>query len=222
MINDYTAARAQMVDCQVRTSDVTSHSLLKAMLSVPKEAFVPDHLAELAYIDDDLSLAKMGGEGRYLMAAASFAKMAQHLDVQPEDVMLVVGSGSGYSAAVFSQMANSVVAIEQDEALVAASTERLSQHGFDNVVVLEQALAEGYPKEGPYDAIFVEGSIEFLPDAILDQLAENGRLICVLGAGNAAMAQVCEKRDGLVSRRDVMNCSVKPLPGFERLEEFVF
>lgn len=222
MITDYTAAREQMVDCQVRTSDVTSHSLLKAMLSVPKEAFVPEHLAELAYIDDDLSLAKMGGEGRYLMAAASFAKMAQHLDVQPSDVVMVVGSGSGYSAAVFSQMATSVVAIEEDEALVAASTERLSENGFDNVVVLEKTLSEGCAKEAPYDAIFVEGSVEFLPDTLLDQLAENGRLIAVLGAGNAAKAAVYEKREGLVSRRDVMNYSVKPLPGFERKEEFVF
>ena len=222
MIHDYTAAREQMVDCQVRTSDVTNHSLLKALLSVPREAFVPDHLAELAYIDDDLSLAKMGADGRYLMTAANFAKMAQHLDVQPDDVVLVVGSGSGYSSAVFSQMATSVVAIEENEALVAASSERLSEHGFDNVVVLEDKLSEGCSKEAPYDAIFVEGSIEFLPDGLLDQLAEGGRLIAVIGSGNAAMAQLCEKREGLVSRRDVMNCSIKPLPGFQRAEEFVF
>ena len=119
-------------------------------------------------------------------------------------------------------MASSVVAIEEDEALVKFSTEVLSRLGYMNVAVLNKTLSAGYSKEAPYDAIFFEGSIEVLPNNYLDQLSDGGRLVCVEGNGNSAVAKLYSKNDGLVSERKVMNCSIKPLPGFQRAKEFAF
>jgi len=112
---DFEHARSNMVDCQVRTCDVTEHELISAMLSVQREEFVPSKLQSLAYIDEDLSLNGIASSERYLMQAASFAKLAQLAAVEKDDVVLVVGSGCGYSSAVLSLMATSVVAIEEDE-----------------------------------------------------------------------------------------------------------
>lgn len=221
-MTDFKTAREKMVDCQVRTSDVTSHSLLQALLSVPREAFVPEDHVALAYIDQDLELSALGSEGRYLMAPAKFAKLAQVLEVNSEDVVLVVGAGSGYSSAVFSLMGSSVVAIESADGLVNFASNSLSSEGFDNVVVMNGSLVDGFDKEAPYDAIFIEGSVDFVPQGLLEQLSEGGRLVAVTGQGNAARARVFEKRNSIIGEREVMNCSLKPLPGFEHEEEFVF
>jgi len=201
---DFEHARSNMVDCQVRTCDVTEHELISAMLSVQREEFVPSKLQSLAYIDEDLSLN------------------AQLAAVEKDDVVLVVGSGCGYSSAVLSLMATSVVAIEEDGALVEFSSEVLSRLGYMSVAVLNSELSKGYPKEAPYDVIFFEGSIEFLPSTFLDQLAEGGRLVCVQGAGNSALAKLYSKNDGLISERDTMNCAIKPLSGFKKAKEFAF
>lgn len=219
---DFEHARSNMVDCQVRTCDVTEHELISAMLSVQREEFVPASLQSLGYIDEDLSLGDITSSERYLMQAASFAKLAQLAAVENDDVVLVVGSGTGYSAAVLSLMASSVVAIEEDNALVDFSSEVLSRLGYMNVAVLKSDLAKGCPKEAPFDVIFLEGSIEVLPSTYLDQLAEGGSLVCVEGAGNAALAKLYTKQDGLISKREVMNCAVKPLPGFKKAKEFSF
>lgn len=219
---DFEHARANMVDCQVRTCDVTEHELISAMLSVPREHFVPSSKQPLAYIDEDLSLDGIASSKRYLMQAASFAKLAQLASVDKDDVVLVVGSGAGYSSAVLSLLSSSVVAIEEDEALVKFSTDVLSQLDYMNVVVLKAPLQNGYPKEAPYDVVFFEGAIEVLPSTFCDQLNDGGRLICVEGVGNSAVAKIYSKSDGLMSEREAMNCSIKPLPGFNRSKEFSF
>lgn len=219
---DFDHARSNMVDCQVRTCDVTEHELISAMLSVPREEFVPNSLRSLAYIDEDLSLEAISSSKRYLMQAASFAKLAQLAEVGDDDIVLVVGSGCGYSSAVLSMLASSIVAIEPDEKLVEFSSDALTKLGYMNVAVLNKTLENGHSKEAPYDAIFFEGSIEVLPDVYFEQLSEGGRLVCVEGSGNSALAKLYSKNDGLMSEREVMNCAIKPLPGFKKAKEFAF
>jgi protein-L-isoaspartate(D-aspartate) O-methyltransferase len=215
---DFEKARMKMVDCQVRTNDVTEHRLLAALMEVPREAFVSKQLEELAYIDEDLAL----GGGRYLMEPAPMARLLQLADIAENDIALVVGAGAGYSTAVVSLLASSVVAVEEDEALAASASERLSELGYDNVAVVRGNHAQGYPKEAPFDVIFINGAVEFVPDALVQQLAEGGRLVAVEGTGNAASARVYEKNRGIVGSRNVMNCAIKPLPGFQKEVEFTF
>ncbi len=219
---DFATARRKMVDNQIRTNDVTSYAVQDAMEAVPREAFLPADQRPLAYIDEDLPLNASAAGNRFLMKPAQFAKMLQAIELKPDDVALVIGCGTGYSAAVMSRIAGSVVALESDEALAATGGDVLLEHGIDNVAVVIGPLAEGWKAEGPYDAIFVEGAVEELPNALFDQLKNGGRLIVVEGYGNAAVATVYTRSDNEISGRVLFNASVKPLPGFEKKPEFVF
>jgi protein-L-isoaspartate(D-aspartate) O-methyltransferase len=221
---DYAAARTKMVDNQIRTTDVTSHSVLTAFLSVPREAFVPVELKPLAYIDEDMQIAPAaaGSPARYIMEPSPLAKLLQLAAITKDDLVLEVGCGAGYAAALLSLLAGSVVATESDEALVAKASERLSELGYDNVAVVSARLEDGYAAEAPYDVIFVNGSVEELPDALLAQLREGGRLVAVVGYGNAARARLYVKNGGTTSFTEYFNAAVKPLPGFRKAAAFVF
>lgn len=215
---DYTAARIKMVDNQIRTTDVTSHSVLEAFMAVPREAFVPAPLKPLAYIDNDIELAP----GRYLMEPSPLAKLIQLATVTKEDVVLEVGCGTGYTSAILSMLAGSVVALESDEALAATASETLAELGYDNVAVVTGELEKGYGAEAPYDVIFVNGAVEVIPESLFGELRDGGRLVAVQGYGNASQARLYVKERGIVSERSVFNTAVKPLPGFRKAAEFVF
>lgn len=215
---DYTAARIKMVDNQIRTTDVTSHSVLEAFLTVPREAFVPAQLKPLAYIDNDIEVAP----GRYLMEPSPLAKLVQLAVVTREDVVLEVGCNTGYASAVLSKLAGSVVALETDETLAATASETLAELGYDNVAVVTGELEKGYAAEAPYDAIFVHGAVEVVPEAFFAQLRDGGRLVVVEGYGNASQARLYIKERGIASERSAFNTAVKPLPGFRKAAEFVF
>lgn len=215
---DFEAARTKMVENQIRTTDVTSHSVLRAFYTVPREAFVPAKAKSLAYIDTDIEVAP----GRYLMEASPLAKLLQLAAITRNDVVLEVGTGSGYASAVLSLLAGSVVSLEVDEALAAQAAQTLSSLGYDNVAVVTGALEKGYAAEAPYDLIFVNGAVEEVPAALLDQLREGGRLVAVVGYGNAALAKVLVREQGVISESTYFNASVKPLPGFRKAREFVF
>ncbi|SSC73556.1 unnamed protein product [Ciceribacter sp. T2.26MG-112.2] len=221
---DFAAARIKMVDNQIRTTDVTSHSVLNAFLSVPREAFVPDNLRPLAYIDEDMQVAPAanGQPARYVMEPSPLAKLLQLGAITRDELVLIIGCGAGYAAALLSELAGSVVAVESDEALAAKATATLAKLGCDNVAVVTGELEKGYPAEAPYDVIFVEGAIEEVPQALLDQLREGGRLVAVVGYGNAARARLYIRSGGSWSYSEYFNAAIKPLPGFRRAAEFVF
>ncbi|MEQ1953613.1 protein-L-isoaspartate O-methyltransferase [Mesorhizobium sp. CN2-181] len=221
---DYAQRRIRMVDGQVRTTDVTSTALLDAMLAVPREAFVGASRRDLAYIDEDIEIApaQAGGSPRYLMEPSPFAKLVQLAEILPSDFVLDVGCGTGYSAAVLSRLASSVVALESDQALADLASENLAGLGCDNVAVVRGPLPGGYADESPYDVIFVGGAVEVQPDSLLSQLKDGGRLVVVEGSGNAGKARLYSKWNGVVTGRSAFNAAIKPLPGFERAYTFQF
>ena len=223
-VTDYEAARLNMVNSQVRTTDVTDHALLSALLDVPRERFVPADRRFATYIDEDLEIGRaVGLDGpRYLMEPSPFAKMVQLAEIGPGDTVLDIGCATGYSCAVLARLAESVIAVESDEPLADFAREALAELVVDNVAVVSGALEEGYPKEGPYDAIVIEGAVDRVPDAILDQLKEGGRLVTVVGRGHSGRARLFVREDGIVSNRPVFNAAVPILPGFEAPAEFVF
>lgn len=218
---DFADARRKMVDGQLRTTDVTDHAVLKAMGEVPREAFVPASLAALAYIDDDLPV---GGSGatRFLMRPAIFGKLVQLAEIDPTDVVLVVGGASGYEAAVVARLAGSVVALEEDAELAKAASDRLSRLGVETAAVVVGPLAAGWPAEAPYDVILVAGAVESGLGPFGEQLRDGGRMVVVEGLGGSAAARLYTRTGGAVSGRFAFNAAARPLAAFERPKAFVF
>lgn len=219
---NFETARANMVDNQIRTTDVTSHSVLTAFLSVPREAFVPEKSKSLAYVDIDVEIcpAAAGKPARFLMQPSPLAKLLQLAEIGKDDAVLEIGCGTGYVSALLSLLAGSVVAVEEDEELAAAAKANLSD--YPNVSVVTGPLAMGSATGVPYDLIFVGGAVEEVPQALLSQLRDGGRLVTVQGYGGSARAKVFVGERGAVSENVFFNASVKPLPGFAKAREFAF
>jgi protein-L-isoaspartate(D-aspartate) O-methyltransferase len=220
---DYAKARTTMVDCQIRTIDVTEYDVLDAFGAVPRETFVPDHLKPLAYIDEDILVSADGATPRYVMEAGPLAKLIQLADIAATDRVLDVGTGTGYSAALLARLADIVVALESDEALAAAAKANLAALSVANVEVVVGPLAGGCPDKAPFDVILIEGAVEMIPEPLFDQIGEGGRIIAVVGAhGLSAKATVYTRSGGSVSGRPAFNTHVRPLPGFSKPKAFVF
>ncbi|MGH6762904.1 MAG: protein-L-isoaspartate O-methyltransferase family protein [Phyllobacterium sp.] len=222
MTIDYNVLRFRMVDNQLRTTDVTSAAVLEAFLEVPREEFVPAAKKALAYIDEDLLVSGAGSDARYIMAPSPFARLLQLADIKPSDVALDIGCAYGYSSAILSRLASSVIAVESDSDLSAQAAATLTGRGYDNIAVVNNVLVEGYASEAPYDVIILNGAVDFIPDTLFDQLKDGGRLVAVEGTGNAGVAKIYIKDEGIVSGRRVFNAAIKPLPGFERAPAFEF
>ncbi|MHA6343990.1 protein-L-isoaspartate O-methyltransferase family protein [Roseivivax sp. CAU 1761] len=213
---DYAMRRRMMVDTQVRPSDVTEYPIIAAMLRVPREAFLPSERAEAAYIGENVPLAP----GRVLLEPRTFAKMLDALDLTSDMLVLDVGAGMGYSAAVIAEIVEAVVALEEDEALAAEAETLLPEHHSDNVIVQTGPLAGGAPEHGPYDAILIEGGVERLPDAIADQLKVGGRIVCLFAEGRLGVVRVGLKTEGGITWRFAFNAFAPVLPGFETTKTF--
>jgi protein-L-isoaspartate(D-aspartate) O-methyltransferase len=213
-----------MVDSQLRTENVTDHAVLAAMGEVPREAFVPPQLRPLAYLDRDIRLkeASDAAPARYLMQAAPLARLIQLADIGRTDRVLVVGCGTGYSAAVLARLVHSVMALEADPALSAQAQRALSELGIANVEVVVGPLDGGYPSGGPYGVILVDGAVETVPSGLLDQLRDDGRLVAVVGYGRTGTATLFAMNDRKIGSRPAFDASVPPLPGFRKPEVFVF
>lgn len=216
-MSDFATRRVMMVDTQVRPSDVTKFPIIEAMLTVPREVFVPSSKREAAYVGENIEIAA----GRVVLEARTLAKLLDALDIQPTELVLDLGCGLGYSTAVIARLADAVVAVEEDESLAAEAQRSLSAEGVDNAAVVTGPLVAGDAKHAPFDVITVQGGVEVVPQALLDQLREGGRIGAVFMEGALGVARVGYKIDGVVSWRQVFNAAAPVLPGFAAPRGFV-
>lgn len=213
---DFATRRTMMVDTQVRPNDVTKFPIIEAMLAVPREAFVPAPKREAAYVGENIELAP----GRVLLEPRNFAKMLEVLDIQPSELVLDIGAGLGYSAAVMARMAEAVVVLESADFAPRAEA-NLAAQGVDNAAVVRGELAEGAAKHGPYDVIVIEGGVEQVPAALTAQLKEGGRIAALFMQGPLGTVRLGRKIDGQLGWRDMFNAAAPLLAGFTAEKEFV-
>ncbi len=217
-MGEFADARRQMVDNQIRTTDVTAYNVLDAFSSVPRELFVPSSQRALAYSDSDIKIS----DNRTMMQPSPLAKMLQLADINEDNLVLMIGINTGYSAALASKLANTVVAIEADEELVERAQSSLTDLGFDNVAVISGDLAKGSPSQGPFDVIFIEGAVEQIPQELLNQLKDGGALVTVDGAERRAEAVKMLRVGDAFSRIPAFDTNAPVLDEFRKPESFQF
>lgn len=215
-MNDFHALRRMMVDTQVRPSDVTRYPIIEAMLAVPREDFVPDAYRQVAYAEAAIDL----GGGRAMLEPRTLAKILEALDIQSGELVLDLGAGLGYSAAVMARMAEFVVALEEDEALAAEAEARLGAAGIDNVAVIAGPLEAGDAKHGPYDAILVEGAVQEIPLPLLEQIKDGGRIVAIFDGNSRGTVRVGYRVGSDVDWRAAFDAGAQLLPGFAKSPAF--
>jgi protein-L-isoaspartate(D-aspartate) O-methyltransferase len=215
---DAANARQLMVDGQVRTADVTDTALLDAMLTTPREHFLPPSLAALAYVDGDIPIAK----GRALLRPMVLAKLIQAARIGSQDRVLDVGCATGYSAALLGRLAGTVVALEEDADLAAQAKEALATAAATRVDVVIGPLTKGWPAGAPYDVILLNGAAEIVPDAFSRQLKPDGRMLGVAGRSPAAKGTIYHVIEGRLVGRPIFDAAAAVLPGFAAPPTFVF
>ena len=215
-----------MVDCQIRTFDVTDQRLIARLLAVPRERFMPDHLRDLSYSDVGFAAGESDA-GRYLLPPMVLARLIQGCRVRAGDRALDVAAGAGYSTALLAGLAREVVALEDDTVRCRDVAARLAGFGLGRLQVMERALNQGVAEAAPYDVILVNGAVEVGLDALFAQLGEGGRLAVIQRSpvdptGRAAKALCFEKRNGEVGTRYLFDASASILPAFRRPPAFAF
>jgi protein-L-isoaspartate(D-aspartate) O-methyltransferase len=221
-MSGFSTARQFMVDGQVRPSDVTDERILDAMLTVPREAFVPDGKQALAYLDLDLDVAGDGAVKRCLIQPAVLARMLQAAEIRDTDRVLVVGCATGYAAAVVARFAEQVSATESDPALAAKASAVLAQLDSQNVGVKTAPAADGDAAGAPFDVIVLNGATEVVPTGLYGQLKEGGRLVGIFALAQPPRASLVTHSHGDFGHRELFDATAPVLPGLERLPSFVF
>ena len=216
---DYATQRRNMVDGQLKPNRVTSPALLEAFGTVPREVFVPSSSRGYAYADADLRLS----DTRWMMKPMVLARMMEEARIASTDIALVVAGGTGYAAAVLAQLAETVICVETDPELVRTGTAVLNQLQIDNVVMLNKDARLGHADQAPYDVVLIDGAVDQVPQVVLDQLAEDGRLVTVFATTELiGSARLYLRTGGHVGSRPLFDAAVPRLREFEVAPSFTF
>lgn len=225
---DFERQRLTMVESQLRPNQVTEERLLAAMRSLPRERFVPRQLRELAYMDESIEVfpAIDGAPARFLLAPMVLARLVQLASVEPQDAVLDVGCVTGYSTAVLARLGQTVIGLEPEPELAEAASNALRELDIANAEIVKGALAQGHREAGPYDVILLNGSVPKVPESLLAQLKEGGRLAAVIASGpnnpSQGKAYLFVKVDGEASGLPHFDAGARPLPGFAPEPCFTF
>jgi protein-L-isoaspartate(D-aspartate) O-methyltransferase len=220
---DFATLRRNMIEGQIRPNRVTDERIIEAMETIPRELFVPKARRALAYADEAVEIAP----GRYLMEPMLAARLVETAAIRPTDAVLLIGSGTGYMAALLARLAPAVVALESDPELAKETERLLGEVGADTVSVVVGPLAPGYPRQAPYDAIIFDGAVEEIPQAIVSQLGDGGRIVAIVAhdgsvSSRAGHAVIVTRVGNAYARREVFDGGTPMLPGFIRKPAFVF
>lgn len=213
---DFTAARRHMIESQLRPSDVSDPVVIAAMAVTAREDFVPASHRAIAYIDRAIPL----GGGRVLNPALSTGLLLTRAELSSDDKVLLIGSGTGYMAALLAGIVAQVVAVEEDRALVEQASARLQ--GLANVTTVESALVEGHAAGAPYSLILIDGAAEMVPEALVAQLADGGRLLTGLDEAGVTRLAAGRRQGGAFALVPFADTDIAPLAAFARPKSYSF
>ncbi len=213
---NFTAMRRAMVESQLRTNDVNDPAIIQAVLTVPRETFVPTDRRDAAYIDRAVPL----GDGRALNPPLATARLIAAVSPQKGDKVLLIGAATGYAAALLAMLGAQVVAIEEDDALLA--TARAALAGQDGVTLVQAPLTNGHAADGPYDIVLIDGAVESFPEALVAQLRIGGQ--AAFGRRDEAVTRLCSgsRSAGGFGAIPFLDCEAVHLPGFAQPKSFSF
>ena len=216
---DFAAARRIMVDSQIRPNDVTDPDIVSAFMHVAREAFVPASRKEVAYSEMVIETS----EGRALWTPRDFSKLLKAAEPTKRDISLIIGSGAGYEAAILAELVETVIGLDDDEAVTNSATEVLAAQGADRAVIVHGDLAKGLPDQGPFDLILVNGMVQSVPEAWTDQLADNGRLAVVVEEKSGfGAARIYMRAGDALAFRTVFEASPPRFQAFNQKTAFTF
>lgn len=210
--------RTNMVNSQLRTNRVNDQLVAAAMSKIPREDFVPKIFKEVAYIDDNIPT----GPGRYILEPMIMGRLLQESNIKESDVVLDIACGSGYSTAVLSLLAGTVVGLESNAEQVAVAEKNVASLGLDSAVIVVGTITEGFSEQSPYDVIFVNGAISKPSDDLKQQLAEGGKLIAVERINEVGKAVVYVRKGDIISRRELFDAFIPKLPEYDLKDDFQF
>jgi protein-L-isoaspartate(D-aspartate) O-methyltransferase len=225
-MTDFAARRVNMVESQVRPNEVTDTRLLQALRSLPRERFVPPKFRDVAYMDGSIEIFPSidGAPPRYMLAPMVLARLVQLAAIGPEDAVLDVGCGTGYSTAVLARLGRNVIGLEPEPELADAARHTLRELDIHNAKIVEGPLQAGYREGAPYDVILLNGSVPEIPDAFTQQLQEGGRLAAIVARGTNSSSQgkayLFVRVRGEASGLSHFDAGARPLPGFEPVPHF--
>ncbi len=215
---DYTSLNNNMIDGQVRPINGINEEIIDAFSSVDRANFVPQSHLLNAYIEKNLHLT----QNRYLLRSNLIAEIINHVLPRNNETILVLPSSTGYSSAVISKLSETVISIEEDENLIAIAENGIRKSGIDNVVFLKKKITENCLEQGPFNAIIIEGAIDYLPNQFLEQLEENGRLFAMINDNEVTNAKLFKKVNKTIKSKFLFSCDIPKLNFFSQKSSFSF
>ena len=207
-----------MVEGQIKPIEGMQKNILEAFRSINRDDFVPQNLKDNSFSEKNLFLKR----DRFVLKANLIAKMISALDILNDENVLVIGSSTGYSSAIISRLAETVISIEEDKELLDFSEKAVKKNGIDNIVFINNVMIEGCPEQGPFNAIIIEGAIDEVPQKILNQLELNGRLIAMINDNGISNVIEYQKKNNTFTERFLFSCSAPKLKSFDKRKSFSF
>lgn len=207
-----------MVLGQIKPLSNISQNILEALYGIDRKDYTPIELRDFSYIEKNIHI----GKNRYLLKPAITAKLLSALEVEGTETILIISSTTGYSAALASKIAETVICIEEDSDLLDFSEKIATANSMNNIVFIKNELNKGYPDQGPYTCILIEGAIEEEPKLIIDQLADGGRLVTILNDNENGSAIKYSKINGQITSQFLFSMDAPVLESFKKSKKFNF
>ena len=207
-----------MIDGQIRPINGISKEVISAFSSINRSDFVPEDLVLRSYTEKNLELSP----DRYLLRPNLIGEIINHVSPKRDESILVLPASTGYSSAIISNLAETVIAIEEDDYLISIAEKGLNKSNINNVVVIKKKINENCLDQGPFNAIIIEGAIDYLPDQFLNQLENHGRLFALIKKEDVTNAMLYIKNQNSINSRFLFSCDAPKLNFFKKKNSFSF